>query len=262
MKTLKIARYQLQDVLRSRWIVFYGLFFLILTDALFRFGGAGERVLLSLMNVVLIAVPLVATVLGAMYVYGSREFTELLLSQPVRRRSLFAGLFLGLALPLSLAFLLGVGLPFAYHGAFATGEIGAVALLVGTGILLTWVFTSLAFLVAIRNEDRIKGLGLALGIWVFFTVIFDGIILLVIHLFAAYPLEYPVIALSVLNPVDLGRILLTLNFDISALMGFTGAVFQKFFGSGVGQFMTATALIGWIAMPLFFSMRGFERKNF
>jgi Cu-processing system permease protein len=262
MKTLKIARYQLQDVLRSRWIVFYGVFFLILTDALFRFGGAGERVLLSLMNVVLIAVPLVATVLGAMYVYGSREFTELLLSQPVRRRSLFAGLFLGLAVPMSLAFVLGVGLPFAYHGAFVGGEIGAVALLLGTGVLLTWVFSALAFLVAVKNEDRIKGLGIALAVWVFFTIVFDGIVLLIIHLFSAYPLEQPVIALSLLNPVDVGRILLTLNFEISALMGFTGAVFQRFFGSGLGMAVTAFALMLWIAVPLFLSSRAFARKDF
>jgi Cu-processing system permease protein len=262
MKALKIAKYQLQDVLRSRWIIFYGLFFLVLTDALFRFGGAGERVLLSLMNIVLIAVPLVATVLGAMYVYASREFTELLLSQPVRRRTLFGGLFLGLTLPLSVAFILGITIPFAVHGAFGEGHIGLTALLIGTGLLLTWVFTSLAFLVATRFEDRIKGLGLALAVWVFFTIIFDGLILLAIHLLAQYPMEYPVIALSLLNPVDIGRILLTLNFEISALLGFTGAVFQKFFGSGLGQVLTVGTLLVWIAAPLLLSLKSFEHKNF
>jgi Cu-processing system permease protein len=262
MKALKIARYQLQDVLRSRWIIFYGLFFLVLTDALFRFGGAGERVLLSLMNIVLIAVPLVASVLGAMYVYSSREFTELLLSQPVRRKTLFGGLFLGLTLPLSAAFVVGIVLPFVFHGGFAGGHFAPVALLIGTGLLLTWVFTSIAFLIATRFEDRIKGLGAALATWVFFTIVFDGLILLAIHLFAEYPMEYPVIAMSLLNPVDIGRILLTLNFEISALLGFTGAVFQRFFGSGLGQFLTVAALLTWIAVPLMLSMRAFERKNF
>jgi hypothetical protein len=107
MSTLKIAKYQLQDVVRSRWILFYGLFFLVATDALFRFGGTGERVVLSLMNVVLVMIPLVSVVLGAMYLYSAREYIELLLAQPIRRGSLFPGLFAGLALPLCGAFVAG-----------------------------------------------------------------------------------------------------------------------------------------------------------
>lgn len=262
MNTLKIARYQLRDVIRSRWVIFYGLFFLLLTDALFRFGGAGERVLLSLLNVVLIAVPLVAIVLGAMYVYASREFTELLLSQPVRRRSLFAGLYLGFALPLAGGFAVGMLIPFLLHGGFATSGAGSAFMVLGVGILLTLIFVSLAFLIALHAEDRIKGLGISLAVWLFFTVIFDGLVLLAIQLFSEYPIEQPIIALSMLNPVDLGRIFLLLNFEISALMGFTGAVFQSFFGSLWGMLLTIAALTLWLVVPLLLGLRAFERKNF
>lgn len=262
MNTMKIARYQLRDVMRSRWVLVYGIFFLLMTDALFRFGGSGERVILSLMNVVLIAIPLVAVVLGTMYLYGSREFTELLLSQPVRRRSLFLGLFVGLGLPLSLAFVLGTGLPFWAHGGMAEGGAGPLLLLLGTGVGLTLIFASLAFLVALSTEDRIKGLGYSLGIWVFFTIVFNGLVLLAIYMFSDYPMEQPVIALSLLNPVDLGRILLLLSFDISALMGFTGAVFRRFFGSGLGQGVALGALGLWLAVPFLLGLRAFNRKNF
>jgi Cu-processing system permease protein len=262
MKTLKVARYQLQDVMRSRWILFYGIFFLLLTDALFRFGGAGERVLLSLLNVVLIAIPLVSVVLGAMYLYASREFTELLLSHPVRRRSLYHGLFLGLVLPLCGAFVLGTLLPFWAHGGVATGGWGPILLLLGTGVLLTLVFASLSFVVALATEDRIKGLGLCLGLWILFAVIFDGMVLLAIYLLGDFPMEGPVIALSMLNPIDLGRILLLLNFDLSALMGFTGAVFRQFFGSLQGQVVTVGALLLWGIVPFLVGLRIFARKNF
>ena len=71
--------------------------------------AAATRRLLSLMNVVLLLVPLVSIVFGTMYLYNAREFTELLLAQPVHRRQLFAGLYLGLALPLSAAFVVGLG---------------------------------------------------------------------------------------------------------------------------------------------------------
>ncbi|TVP59831.1 MAG: hypothetical protein EA351_01180 [Gemmatimonadales bacterium] len=262
MNTLKIARYQLRDVMRSRWVLLYGIFFLLMTDALFRFGGSGERVLLSLMNVVLIAIPLVAIVLGTMYLYGSREFTELLLTQPVRRRSLFLGLFTGLALPMSVAFVLGTGLPFWAHGGLAGGTGSSLLLLLGTGVGLTLIFASLAFLIALSTEDRIRGLGISLGVWVFFTVVFNGLVMLAIYMLADYPMEKPVLALSLLNPIDLGRILLLLSFDISALMGFTGAVFRRFFGSGLGQGVAIGAMAAWVVIPFALGLRSFHRKNF
>jgi Cu-processing system permease protein len=62
--------------------------------------------------------------------------------------------------------------------------------------------------------------------------------------------------------VDLGRILLLLNLDVSAMMGFTGAVFQQFFGSGVGQGVTLVALFLWLAVPFLVGQRAFVRKNF
>jgi Cu-processing system permease protein len=262
MTTIKIVKYQLQDVLRSRWVLFYGLFFLVATDALFRFGGTGERVVLSLMNVVLIVVPLVAIVLGAMYLYNAREYIELLLAQPIQRRSLFFGLYIGLTLPLVLAFVAGVGLPFLYHGALGGAEGGPLGLMLATGSLLTVIFVALAFAIALSTEDRIRGLGAALVVWMFFSVIYNGLVLLVIQLFSDYPLQQPVIAMSLLNPIDLGRIVLLLNLDVSAMMGFTGAVFQRFFGSGTGQAISLAAMLAWLAVPLLLGQRAFLRKNF
>lgn len=261
MTTIKILKYQLKDVLRGRWVVFYALFFMAITEAFFRFGGDGPRVILSLMNVVLLVVPLMAMVLGAMYLYSSREYIELLLSQPIERSSLFIGLFGGLALPLAGAFAAGVALPFLYHGALGAG-IGALLVMLVTGVLLTVIFVALAFALALATEDRIKGLGLALGAWLFFAVIYNGLMLLVIQLFHAYPMQQAVIALSLFNPIDLGRILLLLNLDASALMGFTGAVFERFFGSATGQAMSVAALLTWLAVPFLAGRHAFLRKNF
>ncbi len=116
MIAAKILRFQLHDLGRSRWVLGYTLLLLALTEALLRLGGGGPRATLSLMNVVLTVVPLVSIVFGTMYLYGAREFIELLLAQPVGRRALFAGLYGGLALPLAAGFLLGVGLPFLWNG--------------------------------------------------------------------------------------------------------------------------------------------------
>jgi Cu-processing system permease protein len=57
----------MRDVGRRRWLIFYVLFSIVLTDALFRLGGSGGRAVLSLSNVVLGLVPLVSIVFGTMY---------------------------------------------------------------------------------------------------------------------------------------------------------------------------------------------------
>lgn len=261
MMTLKIIRYQLRDVFRSRWVILYTLFFWLTTDALFRFGGTGDRVILSLMNIILMIVPLISLVLGAMYLYQSREYLELMLTQPIKRGSLFVGIYVGLTLPLSAAFITGITIPFVYHGAindFASGLL----FIIFVGVLLTLVFTSLAYLIALKNEDRIKGMGLSLVVWLFFTIIYDGLILLVIFLFSEYPLQQTVISLTMLNPVDLGRILMLLQFDISAIMGFTGAVFQRFFGTVTGQMLSILALSLWLYIPYVLGLKTFRQKNF
>ncbi len=260
--TAKIFKYELSDVVRSKWILAYGAFFVLITDALFRFSGGSAQVMLSLLNVVLILIPLVCTVFGTMYLYNAREFTELMLSQPVRRSSLFTGLYTGLALPLAVSFALGVTLPFAWHGFEAGSHASTLALLVGIGALLTFVFTALAYVVALGVQDKVKGLATAVMAWLFFAVIYDGLVLALVSTFAHYPMEKPIIALTLLNPVDLARVLLLMQFDISALMGYTGAAFQQFFGSTWGMGMAVAALLLWLAGPLMLSNRLFGKKDF
>ncbi len=257
----KILKYQLRDVMRSKWIIAYALLFLIFTDVLFRFGGDGVRVVTSLMNVVLIVIPLASMILGAFYLYNTREYIELLLCHPVKRHQLFWGMFLGLALPMVLAFGGGVMIPFVYNGV-GPEAWSAVLLLVFTGSALSVIFVGIAYYLALRFDDRIKGLGLALVICLFFTVIYDGLILFVIYLLSSYPLEKPVIAFSLVNPIDMGRILMLMQFDISALMGLTGAVFRDFFGTKMGMMIALVSLLLWLAIPVSAGLRQFLLKDF
>lgn len=258
----RVTRYELNDVLRSKWVGAYALFFLLITDALFRFGGSGATVLVSLTNVVLILIPLVSILFGTMYLYDAREFTELLLTQPVDRRDLYVGLFTGLAVPLAAGFVVGVGLPFAWHGLEGAAQLTALGTLLFSGVLLTFTFVALAFVVANRFEDKVRGLGLSIGLWLFFAVLYDGFLLLAAHALADYPLEKPMIAFTLLNPVDLGRVLLLLQFDVSALMGYTGAVFERFFGSAAGMALSSAALLAWTALPFSLGLFFFKRKDF
>ena len=260
--TAKVLKYELRDIARSRAIVVYTLFFLVASELLFRFSGGSAKALLSLANVTLIVVPLVSLVLGTMFLYNAREFNELLLSQPVNRRQLFAGLYLGLALPLMLGFFAGAGLPVLLHGLDEPRHALAFAMLGVSGVFLTGIFIALAFVVALRFEDRVRGMGVALLVWLFLAVVYDGLVLLGANLLYAWPLEKPLLALMVLNPIDLARVVVMLNFDISALMGYTGAVFRDFFGSSAGLATALAALTAWLAFPLLAGLSLFRRKDY
>jgi len=259
--TIKIARFEVRDVLRSRWLIGYGVFFLLVTDALLRF-GSGEKALLSLVNVVLFVTPLVTLVFATVYQYNSREFIELLLAQPVKRRQLFGGLYMGITLPVSIVFVLSVALPIILHRNDTPVGAGTLIALLGIGFALTAVFTALAFLIVSRVDDRMKGLGLAIVLWLLFAILYDGVVLLLVTILADHPLERPLLALMTLNPIDLARVALLLRFDVSALLGYTGAVMRQFFGGGAGIAIASTALAVWISVPLMLALRGFERKDF
>lgn len=259
--TAKLAKYELRDVLRSRWLVVYALFFLALAEGLLRFGGGTTHALVGLINVVLLVVPLVGIVFGTMYLYSARDFIEMLLSQPVDRKQLYAGLYAGLAVPLATAFVVGISIPFLLRGVPAP-EAGAFASMLVAGTFLTLIFVGFAFPIAIRNDERVRGLGIALAVWLGLTVIYDGLVLLIIQVAADYPLEGAALAMMLLNPVDLARVLLLLQFDVAALMGYTGAVFERFFGSVLGTGASLGVLTLWALAPFLAGMYWFKRKDF
>jgi len=257
----KVFRHEARNVVRDRWLVAYALFFLVATEALIRFGGGGTRAVLSLGNIALFAAPLVAVVFGSVYLYGAREFTELLLSQPVDRRRLFGGLYLGLAIPLAGALVLGILPPFLVRGGAGVDWV-TILVVLGVGVGLTFVFTALAFGIAVSLDEKARGLAVAVTLWLFMTVLYDALVLAIVSVMADYPLEKPLIGLMMLNPVDLGRVMLLMRVDVSALMGYTGAVFQNFFGSAAGTGVAWLALGLWVAIPLGLGGRLFLRKDF
>jgi len=259
---LTIVRYELRNVARNRWVLSYALFFLVATELMLRLGGSGPRALLSLLNVVVLLIPLVTIVFGTIYWHGAREFTELLLAQPVQRSSLFHGLFAGLVLPLSAAYLVGVMVPLLLHRAIGAESVDLLLMMLVAGVALTAVFGALAVLIASRVDDRLRALGIALGTWALMTLAWDGLVLWVTVAFAAYPLERPLLAMMFANPVDLARVLLVLRLDVSALMGYTGAVFNQFLGGVTGTVAAVGGLALWALVPGLFALRTFNRRDF
>lgn len=259
---IRIASFQVQDALRSKWLILHGLFYLLVSEGLLLAAGTSVKAVVSLVNVVLLLVPLVSLVFGVMQLYHAREFILLLLTQPLRRRDLFLGLYAGLSVPLAATFALGTALPFLWHGAAMGLEGLRLTALLAGGVLLTLLFSALAFLVAVRHTDRVKGIGLALLYWLGFAVIFDGIVLVAVSMFASWPLEKILLGVMFLNPIDLVRVVMLMLFDAAALMGYTGAIFSRFFGSAPGVVVATLALMIWTVIPLLLAQRAFVRRDF
>ncbi len=252
----KIVKYVVIDILRNRIMIAYAILLILLSLSLFALEDNTAKAMLDLLNIVLIIVPLVSLLFSVIYIYNSAEFLELLVSQPLKRGMIWLSLFLGLALSLCLTFLLGVGLPVLFFDFSATA-----AMLVLTGLFLTVIFIAIAMLAAVKVRDKAKGIGIAVLLWIYFTVLFDGMVLFFLFQFADYPVEKPMVAISMLNPVDIGRIMILLRMDESALMGYTGAIFRNFFGTGTGVVISFLVLLLWVLIPAMLSVRKFKNKD-
>lgn len=259
---LKILKYSFYDLMRSRWSYVYFAFYLLLGVVLLFLNNDLSKAVITLMNIIIILVPLIGTIFGVMYYYNSKEFTELLLAQPLKRSSIFLGQYLGVALSLSMSLILGLGLPFMFYGLFKSAAIWDFSLLLVTGLFLTFIFTALAFNIALSTENKIKGFGYAILMWLFLGIIYDGIFLMSLIIFEDYPLDKVSLIGTMLNPIDLSRTLILLKLDISALLGYTGAVFKQFFGTGLGLITSFIALLLWIVFPVLSILLKSKKKDF
>jgi Cu-processing system permease protein len=253
---LKLTRYILYDILKSKVIIAYTLFLFVVSLALFQLQEDNSKAILSLLNIILIVLPLVSIVFTTIHYYNSYEFIELMLSQPVSRKKILLSEFGGVILSLLSAFLIGVGIPVMLYASNETG----MALLF-TGCCLTLVFASIAFLASVKSKDKARGIGIALLLWFYFALIYDALVLMILFSFSDYPMEKFTLVLTALNPVDLGRIFIMLQMDVSALMGYTGALYKDFFGSASGILFTTGIMFLWIILPLLLAIRSFKRKD-
>lgn len=248
--------------MRSRWSYVYFAFYLLLGIVLLFLNNNLSKAVITLMNVIIVLVPLIGTIFGVMYYYNSKEFTELLLAQPLKRSSIFLGQYLGVALSLSMSLILGLGIPFVFYGLFKSSAIWDFSLLLITGTFLTLIFTALAFNIALSNENKIKGFGYAILLWLFLAIIYDGLFLMTLIMFEDYPLDKLSLVGTMLNPIDLSRTLILLKLDISALLGYTGAVFKQFFGTNFGLITSFIMLTVWVILPVLRIIFKSKKKDF
>lgn len=258
MNLRKVLKYELLNIVRNRWVFFLAGLLFAVTFAFIRIAGNFAKAILTLSGVASTVVPLIAILFTVVYWYHSERFTELLLTQPIRRTEILAARWLALSGSMAAALGLGILLPFAYYGGLSAG----VLLVFGTTAFLAVVFITLGFLVATVFSDRMKGIGVALGLWFYFAVIHDGLILLLLLAFRDYPLDLAAGVLGSANPIGLVRVCHLLFYDAPMLLSYSGALVRGLM-SGAARFAIAGAVaLAWLAVPALLSLRIFRRKDF
>lgn len=253
---IRLIKFIILDILKNRIILFYMMVLAMLSWGVFSLEDNSTKGLLSLLNIILMIVPLVSVIFSTIYQYNSSEFVELLVSQPIQRQKIWLSLFVGLSISLVLAFVIGAGIPLLIYECSSVGYM-----MVGIGCLITIVFVALAFLSSILTRDKAKGIGISILLWLFFSLVFDGLVFFLMFQFSEYPIEKMMVVVTALNPITLSRILILLHLDVSVMMGYTGAIFKNFFGTTFGLIIAFFLVILWIVLPFCISLVKFKKMD-
>src|SRR5262245_59342637 len=257
------ARQELVLSVRSRWTQTFAVVFAVLALAVASSGyvlsgGSGlqdfARTAASLVQLVLLLVPLTSLVFGVIALTPDPGAAELLFSQPVARRTILGGKLLGVLLALVAAQMVGFGaaglLLFA-----RTGQEGLSSFLgvVAGSFSLTAIFLTLAAAITAGDTSarRARNLAAALVSWFVAVVLFDVGALGIASLLPSGLASRVLIVSAIVNPVDAVRTGTLLAVEGSTAFGAASLAFLRFTGGAAGAALWLMAsLVAWILGPL------------
>ena len=264
---LLCARYELLLAIRSRWLqvfalTFAGLALAVASGGYLMSGGYGvqdfARTAASLVQLVLLLVPLAALVFGALALTPDRGAAELLYAQPVSRGAILAGRMLGVWAALVAAELLGFGAAGLAVGQQAGADgVSQYGALVVTAAVLTAVFLAVAALLSSANAGRrTRVLAGALVVWFVTAVLFDLAVLAAASTMRSGAASRLLVVASLVNPVDAARVGVLVAIDgVSAFGAASLALFRVTGGPGLTVGLAAASLAAWLVGPLVLAMR-------
>ncbi|MDR5694462.1 MAG: ABC transporter permease subunit [Armatimonadota bacterium] len=267
----KIASREFELTARSRWSWAFALLLAILALGVsylgLSLGGYARfvgfaRTATSLVNLITFLIPVNALALGVLAFSPEQGDTEVLLAQPITRREVVVGKYLGAcgAMSAGLLWALGIsGVVIALRAGLS--ELVAYAVLVVLSILLCMVFLGLGALVSIVARNRMKALGGALALWILLGVLYDLMVLGVSILFGGEWLR-PILLSSVLaNPMDTVRVVVLMLVGAKTSLGPGGAILGELAGSVLGKTLIAVSLVAWVMIPLWLATRAFQEQD-
>lgn len=273
MQTLTIAAQEIRVGLRNRWVAATTLLMAALALSLVLLGSAPTGavgadplaiVVVSLTSLTIFLIPLIALMLSFDGIVGEHErgTLMLLLSYPLARWQVVVGKVLGQTVILGLATLVGYGSAAAALG--IQGDIAAEAWLAYSGMLASSVLLGAAFialgcLASTLVRERATAAGLAVGVWLFFVLIYDSALLGLLVADQGRTVGEPGLnALLLLNPADAFRLFnMTATESVSVYSGMAGPGDP----AGLAPAILLACLAAWIAAPLVLAVAVFHRRS-
>ena len=257
---LILAQKELKDARRNRWFILYTLAFtgLALALAWLALSGIGNqglagfgRTSASLINLVLLIVPLMGLTLGALSLAGERERGTMLymLTQPISQAELLMGKFVGLALSILVALVIGFGLSgllIAWQGGTTQAAQFLELVLLAFGLAL--VSLSIGFLISATTGKSATAIGVALFLWLV-LVFFGDLGLMGTAIVLRIDIDQ-LFTMALLNPLQIFKMaaILAIRSNLEVL-GPAGTYALRTYGSQLMTFLLAILAV-WVILPL------------
>lgn len=272
MNALVVAAQEIRVGLRNRWVLATTVLMAALALSLALLGSAPTGtvkadplavVVVSLASLTIFLVPLIALLLSFDAIVGEQErgTLMLLLSYPVARWQVVVGKGLGQVAILAVATVVGYGaaaLALWLKAGIGPQAWSAYAAMVATSIMLGASFVSMGCLASTLVHERATAAGLAVGVWLFFVLIYDTALLGILVADQGRMVGKPMLdALLLLNPADVYRL-----FNMTASQSVS--VYSGMAGPGDPAALPAPvflAVLGaWIVVPLALAIVAFRRR--
>lgn len=273
MKVLTLAAQELRVGLRNRWVLATTLVMAALALSLALLGAAPTGsvkadplavVVVSLASLTIFLVPLIALLLSFDAIVGEQErgTLMLLLAYPVSRWQVIVGKGLGQIGILAIATVIGYGA--AAAALWLEADIGqaawqAYSVMVLSSVLLGAAFVAMGCLASTLVRERGTAAGIAVGVWLFFVLIYDTALLGILVADQGRTLGKTLLdALLLLNPADAYRLLNMTTHEAVA-------VYAGMAGPGDPAAMPSAAyvavLAAWVVVPFALAIAAFRRRS-
>ena len=266
-----ITQKELRDARRNRWFLLYAVAFggLSLALAWITLSGMGTgglagygRTSASLINLILLIVPLMGLTLGALSLAGEREKGTLLylLAQPITQTELLLGKFIGLALALLAAIGLGFGLTAVLIAVNGSGaEVSTYLTLLLLACLLAVASLSIGYLISALVHRGATAVGLALFLWL--ILVFFGDLGMMGSALVLQLDVHQLFFLALLNPLQLFKIAAILDFRSNLeVLGPVGVYAFRTYGTQLLPLLIGLLLL-WIVLPFLAAIKLFKRRG-
>lgn len=262
---LLIVQKEVKDSVNNKWFIIYTLSLTTLAVIFVYLGYSSGSIIgyqgysktaASLINLILLFIPLIALITGSISISGERENKTLpyLLSHPINKIEVFFGKYFGILTSIMFAIFLSFGLAGLLIYTKGTSENSINYILTSfLSVLLAASLLSMGFLISIFNSRVSKSISIAILLWFLFLIVADlGII------GASTGMNLGVketFYLTIINPLEAYKIAsiltLTPRFEI---LGPAGIYALNTLGKSTLYILLISIQLLWIVIPLTISV--------